>query len=181
MQPLAFRRASQSDAGAIAALVNACYRGETSRRGWTSEADLLDGTRTDRAEIEALVAEADSMILVCLRQEEIIGSIHLKLEGQACYLGMLVVSPELQRGGVGKWIMRAAEELAQQTWGVTTMTMTVISSRHELLAYYERRGYKRTGVTKPFEEDGIHGTPRVAGLTFTLLEKHLGVTDAYDR
>lgn len=173
MTPPAFRKATPADAEVVAALVNACYRGETSRRGWTSEAGLLDGTRTNAAEIASLIAEPESMILVCVIQEQIVGSVHVKLEGDAGYLGMLVVSPELQRGGIGRSIMRAAEDAARQMWRVRRMTMSVISTRQELLAYYERRGYRRTGVTKPFEEDGIHGTPRVPGLTFAVLEKHL--------
>lgn len=173
MDALSFRKAVPGDAPVVAALVNACYRGDASRRGWTSEADLLDGTRTDVDEIGELIAARDSMIMVCERDGAIVGSVHLQREGDAGYLGMLVVSPDVQRGGIGKWIMQAAETLAKQTWRVTKMTMSVISSRHELIAYYERRGYRWTGGHTPFAEDSRHGTPRVAGLTFARLEKDL--------
>jgi ribosomal protein S18 acetylase RimI-like enzyme len=173
MCALSFRRASDGDAASIAALVNACYRGESSRRGWTSEANLLDGTRTDEGEIRTLIGSPDSLILLCLAQETIVGSVHLQREGAGCCLGLLVVRPDLQGGGLGKRLMEAAETLAQETWAVKRMTMTVISARRELIAFYERRGYRRTGRHKPFEADGRHGLPRVDGLQFEVLEKSL--------
>jgi ribosomal protein S18 acetylase RimI-like enzyme len=173
MHALSFRRASTGDAAGIAALVNACYRGESSRRGWTTEADLLDGTRTDEGEIRSLIERKDSLILLCIDREAIVGSVHLQKEGTAGYLGMLVVRPDLQGGGMGKQIMQAAERLARETWAVDRMTLTVISVRQELIAFYERRGYRRTGRQKPFVVDGLHGTLRVKSLQFEVLEKGL--------
>lgn len=175
-----FRKASFHDAADISALVNSCYRGDLSRRGWTSEAELLGGERTNVGDIEALLSGDDSVILLCMNGKGLVGSVHLQRDGSDCYLGMLVVSPELQRGGIGKKLMLAAEALAQRTWPVTRMTMTVISVRRELISFYERRGYRQTGLKKPFVADGRHGIPLVDGIDFEVLVKDLVPSSAGD-
>lgn len=166
-----FRGATIDDADELAALVNSCYRGDSSRRGWTTEADILDGSRTDREEILSLITTAGSAVVLCSDQNAIIGSVHVRQERSSCYLGMLVVNPELQGGGLGSQLMRAAENHARQVWASEKMTMSVISSRSELIAFYERRGYRRTGEMKPFVIDEVHGIPRVEGIEFEVLEK----------
>jgi hypothetical protein len=55
----AIRTATVDDAQEIAALVNSCYRGDSSRAGWTTEADLLGGTRTYSNDIERLMTAGD--------------------------------------------------------------------------------------------------------------------------
>lgn len=173
MRTLTFRQATPDDIGDIVALVNSCYRGDSSRIGWTTEADLLDGTRTDESEIQNLMSLNDSRILLCSSGREIVGSVHIQKQGSACYLGMLVVKPELQGGGVGRQLMNEAENRARELWRSTKITMTVISLREELIAYYERRGYRRTGQIKPFVSDATHGIPRVGGIELEVLEKSL--------
>lgn len=167
------RRASVEDAEEIAALVNKCYRGDSSRVGWTTEDDLLGGTRTDRNDIERLMTADDSAFLVLVENDEIIGSVHVQKEGESSYLGMLVVKPELQGGGIGRQVMQAAENFARAEWHSDRMTMTVFTVREELLAYYERRGYRRTGEFKPFVSYGVNGIAKVEGLEFEVLEKAL--------
>lgn len=171
--PLSFREAASTDAELLDALVNSAYRGESSKQGWTTEADLLDGTRTNRADIENLIAKKGSMILLCAEGAEIIGCVHLELSGMECQLGMLVVKPGLQSRGIGKQLMLAAEVAARDAWGVRTITMSVISVRHELIAFYERRGYRRTGRKKPFVADDTHGFPKSQPIEFEVLEKIL--------
>jgi len=169
---LSFRRAQPSDIAAIVALVNSAYRGESSRAGWTTEADLLGGQRTDADEIARLVGKDDSMILLCLRGNKIIGSVHLeKVNADIAYMGMLVVRPVLQGQGLGKRFIREAELAARTEWGMARMQIQVIMLRHELIAYYERLGYRRTGETRPFPSDPRYGIPKVAGLEFEVLEK----------
>jgi len=170
---LSFHPASAGDVGEIARLINLCYRGDVSREGWTSEADLLEGARTNEDEIRSLVEREGSAILACVDRGEIIGSVHLERDGRDCYLGLLVVRPDLQARGIGKRLMAAAEEFALDAWSPRRMRMTVISSRVELIAFYERRGYRRTGRTEPFPADGSHGTPRTQDLRFEVLEKTL--------
>jgi ribosomal protein S18 acetylase RimI-like enzyme len=171
---LQFRGATEGDVSAVAALVNACYRGDSSREGWTTEADLLDGTRTNEDEIAHLIAAPGSTILLCISGNEIVGSVHLEKQGSSCYLGMLVVKPALQGAGIGRRLMQASEDYARDQLKTGSMTMNVISMRPELLAYYERRGYRRTGRTKPFVFDETHGIPKVDGIELEILEKDLG-------
>jgi ribosomal protein S18 acetylase RimI-like enzyme len=170
---LRFRRATIDDAAELAALVNSCYRGDSSRKGWTTEADLLDGTRTDTAEVETLITAHGSAFLLCVSNGEVIGSVHLQQDGSSCHLGMLVVRPDLQGSGIGRRLMQAGEEFARGELGAVKMTMHVITMRRELLAYYQRRGYRRTGEIEPFHVDETHGLPKVEGIELELLEKEL--------
>lgn len=166
-------KAEKQDAGQIAALVNSAYRGESSKQGWTTEADLLAGRRIDTEEILRLISSDDSMLLLCKAGAELIGSVHLqKQAGQVC-LGMLAVSPPLQGRGIGKQLLEAAELAAQQTWAVNKSVMSVISCRHELIAFYGRRGYRRTGASKAFPVNPELWTPKVADLRLEILEKVL--------
>jgi len=153
--------------------VNSAYRGDSSRVGWTTEADLLEGKRTNEREVLGLIETAGSMILLCLQGDEITGSVHLEKRDTACYLGLFVVRPERQNTGIGKQFIQAAEDFAQQEWGITKMTMTVISVRRELIAYYERRGYRRTGEIRPFPTEAGLSVAKVQGLQFQVLAKDL--------
>lgn len=171
----AFRRAEAADAAAIAALVNSAYRGDSSRAGWTTEADLLGGQRTDAEEIARLIAHEGSVILLCLRGSEIIGTVHVeRVDAATAYLGMLVIKPVLQGEGLGRRLMEAAERFVRLEWAAARMQMQVITLRHELLAWYQRRGYRRSGEIRPFPAaEPRFGLPKVAGLEFEVLEKVL--------
>jgi len=173
MTELQFRPAVISDAPEIADLVNSCYRGDSSRAGWTTEADLLDGTRTNAAEIQAFIEHPDTVILICVDRTGIVGSVNVERHGSSAYLGMFVVKPTLQGAGLGRRVIQAAEDYARDEWQSAKMTMTVITRRSELIAYYERRGYRRTGELKPFKSDDVHGIPRVDGIELEILEKEL--------
>jgi GNAT superfamily N-acetyltransferase len=170
---LEFRRAAASDIVAIVTLVNSAYRGESSRVGWTTEADLLGGQRTDADEVASLIETEGSMILLCLDGPELIGSMHLQRSPEGVWLGMLAVRPVLQGRGVGRRFLAEAERRARAEWGVARASMTVISRRRELIAWYERRGYRRTGRFRDFPADPRFGIPRVAGLRLEVLEKPL--------
>ncbi len=169
--PFTFRPARTEEAELLVGLVNSAYRGDSSRVGWTTEADYLDGQRTDEQELRALIEAENSMLLLCLQEAEIVGSVHLQKTTDAAYLGMFVIRPDLQGQGIGKQFMQAAETVVQQEWGVRKIEMTVLTLRSELLAFYERRGYRRTGIVKPFPTDVRFGIPRVQGLQFEVLQK----------
>jgi ribosomal protein S18 acetylase RimI-like enzyme len=171
MPTLAYRRATPNDIPLIVSLVNAAYRGESSKMGWTTEADILGGQRTDEEEIARLIAEKDSLILLCLKDGEAIGTTHLKKVEDGAYLGMFTIKPLLQGKGIGKQFLAAAEETAQEQWRASKLTMSVITLRPELIAYYERRGYRRTGRFGAFPQDPRFGIPKVDGLQFEYLEK----------
>jgi len=170
-----FRQAVAADAPAVAALVNSAYRGESSKRGWTTEADLLGGLRADEPMLLEMMGEPGSRVDLAFEGSALIGCVNLKREAErTCYLGMLTVDPARQAAGLGKQIMARSEELARD-WGCARMRMTVIDRRAELIAYYERRGYARTGKTSPFpsKAPGVMGDPKVQGLTFVELVKPL--------
>ena len=171
---LEFRRATQADAQTIVDLVNSGYRGDSSRAGWTTEADYLVGKRTDVEEVLQLIADDNTVLLLCLRQGEIVGSVQLQRTDATAYLGMFVVKPTLQGQGIGKHFMQAAEALVLREWSIRKIQMTVITLRRELIAYYERRGYARTGMRKPFPVDDPRSALVGPELEFEVLEKSLG-------
>ncbi|HEY2508318.1 MAG TPA: GNAT family N-acetyltransferase [Streptosporangiaceae bacterium] len=172
---LKFRPAGQNDIPAIVGLVESAYRGDASRAGWTTEADLLDGQRTDPEGVAAVLATRDSVLLLAEADGELVGCCQLeqRADGQA-YFGMFSVRPAGQGRGWGRQIMAEAERLARDDWGATTMAMTVIAQREDLIAWYERRGYRRTGESKPFPYgDERFGIPRRPDLSFAVLAKPL--------
>lgn len=175
--PLSFRRAEAADIDAIVRLVNAAYRGDSSRIGWTTEADLLGGQRTDAEEVLTLVAASGSMVLLGFQGALLAGSMHLKREGCHAYLGMFAIQPILQGAGLGRRFLNEAERIARDEWGVRSMRMSVITLREELIAYYERRGYRRTGELLPFPTELRFGIPQVSGLQLAILEKPLNPAD----
>ena len=158
-------------------LVSSAYRGEGSKQGWTTEADLLGGQRLDAPMAEEMLAEADSQILLARdEQGRAVASIYVREpEDGAAYLGVLAVSPVGQGKGVGSSLISLAEAWVAERWGATSMRMSVINKRDELIAYYERRGYERTGDVEPFPYgDERFGVPKVDDLEFVLLSKPLG-------
>lgn len=168
---LTFCNATRVDAERIAALVNSAYRGEHSRLGWTTEADLLDGRRTDASEIRRLIARRNSTILLCLDGKKLVGSVHIEKMGDHASLGMFVVEPTRQGRGIGKRLLACAERVAHWKWRVDKIVMDVITLRQELIAFYARRGYRRTGVLHEFPINPKMWQPKVPGLTFEMLEK----------
>ena len=164
--------AGPDDVPALNELVNSAYRGDSSKRGWTTEADLLDGIRTSDDSLREMIAKPNATILKYLLNDELIGCVYLEKKEDSLYLGMLSVSPELQAGGVGRSLLEQAEVYARER-GCRTITMTVIPQRTELIAWYERRGYGQTGETRPFPmDDPRFGLPKVP-LSFIVLKKVL--------
>lgn len=164
--------ATEQDIPALNELINSAYRGDSSRRGWTTEADLLDGIRTDETGLKTMLANPQATILKYEDAGQLLGCVYLEKKGDSLYLGMLTVSPDAQAGGIGKQLMAAAEQAARDRQ-CRAMTMTVIPQRHELIAFYERRGYQPTGETEPFPmDDPRFGLPRQP-LSFMVMEKVL--------
>lgn len=158
------------DVTELTELVNSAYRGENSKQGWTTEADLLDGTRVDEKIIYNLLTENNTTILKFIDGFEIQGCVELRVEPQGLYLGMLSVRPGLQSKGIGKHLLRAAESHAREH-GCPKIFMTVISVRQELIDWYVRHGYQLTGEHKPFSvPDKRWGIPKQE-LEFVVLEK----------
>ncbi|MEU7227246.1 GNAT family N-acetyltransferase [Streptomyces chrestomyceticus] len=172
---LTYRTATEADVPAVVELIESAYRGDASRAGWTTEADLLEGQRTDPEGVTAVVRDADSRLLLAENAGEIVACCQLEHRGDHVYFGMFAVRPMLQGGGFGKVIMAEAERTARAEWGAAEMRMTVIRQRDELIAWYERRGFRRTGTMFPFPYgDERFGIPQRADLEFELLVKELG-------
>lgn len=172
---LAFRVARAADADAVANLVNTAYRGDSSRRGWTTETDLVGGPRTDADWLAEIVATPGNVVLLALRGELLVGCVHLEsTHGGGAFLGMLTVRPDLQAAGLGRQLLAAAERLAAKALGAVFVELTVLDARTELVAWYERRGYGRTDGQRAFPYgDSRYGLPKRPDLRFVVLRKAL--------
>lgn len=169
-----FRDATDADVDALVALIESAYRGDSSRAGWTTEADILQGQRTDPDGVLEVIKSPESRLLTVEQDGRIIACCQLEHRGRHAYFGMFAVSPTLQGAGLGKTVMAEAERQVREAWGVTEMHMTVISVRDDLIAWYERRGYRRTGKMSPFPYgDERFGIPQRDDLQFELLVKKL--------
>lgn len=172
--PLQFRAASAADTDAVVALVESAYRGEASRAGWTTEADLLDGRRTGADEIARLLASPESRILLGERDGRLQACAHLERFPRHAWFGMFAVRPGEQGSGTGSLVLGEAERIARDDWQCRELRMTVIVQRDALIAWYQRRGYARTGERRPFPYgDPRFGLPKRDDLEFEVLAKQL--------
>ena len=171
---LRFRDATAADAPAIAHLVNAASSGERGVAGWTHEAHLFEGDRTDEGEIADLMLAPGARFILALDGEGVAGCVYVKpLEGRG-YFGFLSVRPRMQSGGIGKALVAEAERVAREEWGFRSMRISVITShRPELTAFYERRGYARTGIAKTFERRQSVAAAVARGVRLEWMEKQL--------
>jgi ribosomal protein S18 acetylase RimI-like enzyme len=165
--------ATIQDIPALVTLINSAYRGEASKKGWTTEADLLKGElRTDISTLTALINNKDAVILKYVSENgSITGCVYLHKQERGLYLGMLTVSPLLQGGGIGKQLLAAADNYAREN-SCSSIFMNVISLRHELIAWYERNGYRQTNERKPFPSDQQFGIP-TQPLEFMIMVKEV--------
>lgn len=167
-------KATLQDVPQLAILINSAYRGEFSRKGWTTEADLLGGLRTDEGSLEEMISDPNAVILKSCNGSNVLqGCVYVKKKKEYMYLGMLTVSPVEQAKGIGKKLLFAAEKFAVDQ-NRSTLEMTVISVRYELIEWYQRHGYIKTGETKPFPSDEKFGIPRQP-LEFIVMQKRLKV------
>ena len=169
---MAITKATLTDVAGLAVLVNTAYRGEESQKGWATEAHLLDGQRIDQEMLTDYINNPDITILKYTNDEGVLEAcVHLELKPGKLYLGMLSVLPHLQDKGIGRQLLRAGEEFAHAN-NRSVIVMTVISSRLELINWYERRGYVPTGEIVPFHADTRFGIPK-APIELVVLEKKL--------
>lgn len=176
-----FRTARLDDVPALVDLVESAYRGERSREGWTTEADLLDGRRIDADGVTEAITAPGSRLLVAEQAGEpgraggaVLACCLIQRRPSAAYFGMFSVRPDRQGGGLGKAVLAQAERAVREEWGAARMELTVIAQRTDLIAWYERRGYRRTGNTSPFPYgDERFGIPRRPDLYFEEFAKPL--------
>jgi GNAT superfamily N-acetyltransferase len=164
-----FRRATPRDVPAIVALTNAANAGDGDG-SWTHEANLFAGKRTDEEEILAKMA-AGAVFILRIEGRQVVGSFYIEPLRTSSYLGLLAVHPALQKRGVGKQLLAEGERIARDDWGCKSMMITVLAEhRPELAAFYQRRGYARTGRGHALLRRNAH-TAKVPGLTAEWMEK----------
>ncbi|AKH41868.2 putative N-acetyltransferase YhbS [Altererythrobacter atlanticus] len=170
------RKAQEQDIPALHKLVESAYRGDSAKRGWTHEADLLGGQRTDVAALREIIGHTDQVILLAMDGADIAGCVQLvRVDEAIAYLGLLTVDPDRQAAGLGKILINEAERFAAGNWQARAMEMTVIRQRGELIAYYQRRGYVLTEERRPFPlDDPRYGLPKTQELEFAALRKNIG-------
>lgn len=168
---LSYQFAQINDVQSIVNLINSAYRGETSRAGWTTEADLLDGLRTTAEEIFFLIQKEEAILLLCFENNDLIGCILANKINQKVRFGLFVIKPTLQGQGLGKQLLEQAEQQVKEKWGIFHFEMVVISCRIELLEYYERRGYFYTAKKLPFPLNPDLWIPKVPHLELNIIEK----------
>jgi len=165
-------KATLEDVFELNKLINSAYRGESSKKGWTTEANLLEGSRTSEKELTEIIQDKKNTILKFTENNQIIGSVLLIEKEHQLYLGMLTVLPELQNSGVGKKLLKQAEIQASEL-GLSTIVMTVISVREELISWYKRHGYADTGARKSFPVSDVYSQTTNEPLEFMVLEKRI--------
>lgn len=169
-----YRSAVADDIPALVDLVNSCYRGDSSRQGWTTEADFLDGQRVDPDTMAELLGRTNTLVLVGESEGEVVTCCELQRGVNGAYFGMFSVRPDLQGAGLGRVVLAEAERMAALRWGCRLMRMKVLKQRPELIAWYERRGYTNTGKTEPFPYgDAAFGLPKQDDLAFVELTREL--------
>ncbi|GAA0475800.1 GNAT family N-acetyltransferase [Parasphingorhabdus litoris] len=175
-QELNMRAARAQDLPALHGLVESAYRGDSAKRGWTHEADLLGGQRTDLEALREILADENQVILLAMDDADIAGCVQLmRVKEGVTYLGLLTVDPDRQAGGLGKKLLHASERYVAENWQARVIEMTVILQRADLIAYYERRGYSQTGERRPFPlDDPRYGLPKTQELEFVVLRKEIG-------
>ena len=162
------------DVERIVDLIESAYRGDRSRIGWTTEADLLDGQRTDRAEIRKILANPRARLILCQAGQDLLGCILVRDDEDSAYVGMLAVNPRLQQRGIGRRLLAEAERVAKTQFGARMARMTVIVQRQDLIQWYVRRGYAVTNRREPFPYGNPRfGLPRRPDLEFVVLERSL--------
>ncbi len=165
-------KATIEDVFSLNQLINSAYRGESSKKGWTTEANILEGKRTAEAELIEILQDKKNTILKYSENDQILGCVLLKEKETELYLGMLTVAPDLQNTGIGKKLMQQAEIYALDL-GLSKIVMTVISVREELIAWYKRKGYVDTGLREPFPASDVYVSISKDSLEFMVLEKKM--------
>ena len=175
---LHFYKAEVVDAEKISKLVNSAYRGEASRKGWTTEADLLDGLRTTTQDVAKIIKRDDAFVLIGVLKDEIVACMACEWQAlagkNAAHFGMIAVKPSLQNKGYGKLLLQAAEAMTLREWRVVGFYLTVISIRQELIEFYERLGFKKTGEFKDFPNNPEMWQPKVDNLNLLYMAKLVG-------
>lgn len=167
------REAADDDVPELVDLVQAAYRGEG---GWTTEAHLVDGHRTDAVEVRAMLDDPQVTLLVAEHDGELVGCSYTRREPaddagvSRAELGLFAVDPAMQGRGLGGRLLEAQAELLESA-GVDVLVIQVLQGRPELQQWYRRHGFAPVGRAVPFA-----GNPdwlKVDGLGMDIMERPL--------
>lgn len=170
---VSYRLATRHDVDALVELINAAYRPAAGAAGWTHEAALVDGARIGQAQLLDTLQAQDSVLIVAQVGGALAGCVEVRANDDTAYIGTLAVSPSAQDRGLGKGLLNEAEQFARRRWHLATAVMIVLSARRELIDFYLRRGYVRTGHVTDYPMDAGVGIPRDASLTIETLTKSI--------
>ena len=175
MTEITIRDAKSPDIPDLHSLIESAYRGESSRAGWTTEADLLGGQRTDPDDLAAILADPKQALLTAWQGDELVGCVLIADRGEGTgYFGMLSIRPTLQGGGLGRRLVAAAQAAMADRFGARRVRISVLPQRETLIAWYERLGYRSTGETLPFPYGNPRfGLPKRDDLSFVVMERGL--------
>ena len=175
MSEITIRDATAADIPDLHRLIESAYRGESSRAGWTTEADLLDGQRTDPQDLADILTDPKQALLTAWHADELVGCVLIADRGEGTgYFGMLSIRPTLQGGGLGRRLVEAAHAALADRFGARRVRISVLPQRETLIAWYERLGYRKTGDTLPFPYGNTRfGLPKRDDLYFVVMEREL--------
>ena len=159
--------ANINEAQRINELLNLAYRGE---KGWTTENSLVSGDRSTTADVKLSIE--NSTFLIYKKNSDLVACICLEAKGHEVYIGSFAVHPDYQAAGLGKTILNAAEKYSINELKAKKFVMVVLSKRIELISFYERRGYQKTGINKEYPLHLNVGIPKSSGLTIEQLCKN---------
>lgn len=170
---LHFRIATLDDAPQLHAMVESAFRAEDSRQDWTADMKLGECFRLDIKEVITQINKPDGEILMAIdNNNALVGSVDVfKRSDDLARISMLAVDQSYQRGGIGRQVLAYAEDYCQKTWGVNKLGLNALSTRRELIMWYMRRGYEKTGETWPFPRDRVTELDLPEDLCFVELEK----------
>lgn len=168
------RLATIDDAPQVQQLVQAAFRAPDGREGWTADMELGNRFRIEVEQVAATITRADGVVLMTTVAGNLVASVEVvkRSDGHA-RLSMLSVDQRYQSNGLGRQVLEYAEDYCRRTWSATAMELNALSTRQNLISWYQRRGYRETGETSPFPREEFSDLDLPEDLCFVEMEKDL--------
>jgi predicted N-acetyltransferase YhbS len=138
------RVARSADADRIAALVNRAFLAES----WFKSTD-----RTNASQVRELLSKG--VFLLLEEDARLLACVYLEPRGDRVYLGMLSVEQDVQGRGLGRRMMREAEDFSRRA-GHVAIDLRIVHLREELPPYYRKLGYVESGTEPAQDFPGVN-------------------------